>query len=1125
MEKKLEKAQTKSNKSMDVNTEIMGKKLEKARNCRKNGFYQKAIFHYGNALQESLKISNNKMTKQVLEIRLDIALSYFEQGRYEKTLALYGSIVQEIESNDPTFPNKTIFLNGALIQIAMVYVIQGNIIDASKYCSKIHSILNKYVYKEDIYEKEKRTQAVQYKSIEASIYRLKKAWVKATEKYKSVVKACNAIRIKFPSIGANQRYAKANFNLSRCAAETNDLDLMISSIKEAQRISYKYLTPNHPESCRYSIEYARTLRIKAKNLTDKGEEPKELIVAARKELSDLCDQHEKLLKDEKFIKSLAAADLLEHQYLLKELSSVDLQLSHLESIGVRYERNANLVHKFLPYLALAFLNKALYFFDKTPEHSGSLIACKRILSSKAAILSGLAVPDPTEAMIAAKKSCQYLDNDHDSKDLAIHKKNWRSFFQNWRLEWIVQWNWCVKEYNEFQKSWHNDQFEQDDIFHQRNAQLIITPKDRVKLMMILSRLKMLMDQVYLYCIEKKSYKPIGKSKNLYFPVAHTKSHLNSMWKKQGVEMLMSKPHMSDIRQTIVEMQPFNSSSAKSNWLFTLNTITNFSKHSHIGVQSIPEQSITKKKGLIQKRFQDMEIGLCRTNRIIYPHMLAHMFPHHNEVSIFAFLSDSSLQLLHVQKSFDWYGKLNMQLKPVQDYIKAIRDENGTNKAIKAYQNYFKIITKAFATSNIQDKDLHRITEYLLNLAAQSEGLALTSDKIELTSFIQNTFLGVAKLLNSAAKINKKSSEFELVNILRDVHKTPNCENIVTGFSLSLKRYASSRSLDDLRILDEYARQIARMYLISGETSKTIKHWNELLFKVPYWLADDYGHLSRTQLGLNIEEIKTSTVTNHLSWALVDDDIAARLVSVEQMIFYKSPLNLFRHGSRARYNFANELVNTYTLIHYILDQTWMRLYDRVYRVSSGIIIKYPANIKLARDIITKLQDKTSAPNLPTTLKDNILSSMSWWEGFRITALELKHSSIDKILRISKNVLRDGNVSALDIKSENYQSQTTKNKIIKCMCELRNAFDFTANFVLDAFKFINKNKASGTCFNHMMKLEQFQRVVGSDFYSDAALVQSAQESFQQNANFSSFISMPESKTDGNYKEDFGKAGKQL
>lgn len=1081
---------------LKANDHNLKEKLIQARELRKHGLYDKAILNYNDALKEALKISNNMITESVIEIKSDIALSYFEQGNYETALFSYNSIAEEIENNLENvskFPRGIILLNNAFIQIAMVYLIQDNSTEASKFRLKIYGIIKKFKY--DTHEIEKRTQTVQYKSIEASILRLNKDWERSTAKYKEVVDLCGKIRTKYRSIGAYQRYAKANFNLSRSAAEAKNFDLMLSSIKEAKRIASKYLKTDHPETCRYAIEYARALRIKATILKPIGEKPESLIILAKQELLAITKQHELYLADEKFTNNLTDADLLEHKYLLEELESIDIQLKNGDEIGVRYERNAILVHKKMPYLALDFIDKAFFYFDKVTEPKDASISCNRILNLKAKVLSSLNIPDHTGAIIAAKKASQYLGKEIDSQELAMNSKTWLNFFNNWRLEWVIQWNWCVKSYREFYNNWYKAQFEKDDIYHQRNSQLVILPIDRVKLMMIVSRLRMLIDQAYLYCIEKTTSASKSGRRNLFFPIAHTKSHLSSIWKKQGVEKLIERPYMSDLKKAIIKIQPFNSSASKNNWLFNLNTINNFNKHSHIGVQSMPKQSMIEKRGLIMKRFKDMQIGVCRTNRMIYPHMLAHMFPGYNEVSTFAFLSDSSIQLINIRESFDWYGELNMQLDPVKDYIKALKDVKGMQKARTAYNNYFKLVKKAFEISSFQESDLHRLTEYLLNLAAQSEGLVLTSDKIELTAFIENTFVGVAGILSSAAKIHACPINFELANIQRDVRKITIGENIDELFDTSLTNYLSSKKLDDLRFLDYYARHIARSYIINGDTQTASKHMHKLMAIVPYWLKYDYNDLL-FHLNQSPKKVINSSITNDKSWHIIDDDIIARIVTIEEIIFYKLPLNLFRHGNKAKYKFTNELVNACTVIHYILDQTWMRLYDRTFGAisgrSSGILSKYPANNDQAKATIKQLQASSAKLIFPTELQKIILSSMTWWESLRETALKLKHSSIKEILLIANNALGDEAVSILDVKSDNYAFKKTKIKTVQQMCKLRMAFDSTAQFVSEAFKFIEKNQVSINLFDHMKKLEKFQRVSSSTFYSDAALVNSAQQS---------------------------------
>ncbi len=939
--------------------------LEKYHDAQK--FLTTLIARLGDIPENTKKIFDNAVLQ--VELLFDTGLTLFEQGEVDKSLEKYNEVREKLcrlESDPSHEPIIDILLFKMNLMMSVIYADKNQLELAKTFFALI---------KTESLETFGQEHQGQYRLLHARLINDSDP-VAAEADYFQAITHFRHAKKDFPSLGAHRRYADALFNLARHLERHNDQlgqrSFAISYAKEAASVSRENNGLEHPITCRYLLECARLL------------EQHFLVSNNRKTLVEAIDYLQKVYQINSQIltnssHTFHSFDLLEHHALVKRLAQWHAWSDDLLQAAELYENEANILKGKFPIEQLTCLEHAAHYYALS-DHSTRHPGYARVLTEKAAVLFAAPLSDPMAALAALREARECEDSEERRQLLASYEATCQDFFRGWEGMHLIQWLWCLEQYRDFQQQGLREATHPDDFFHWKQATLEFPPKRKVQLMMLLTRLHSLLDQSYSdFIIKQKKAGTVEKIKHSatpaqneekinennelenkvyesaeekdesnqqvsteagtavkhYFPMHGSIENLSQEWNNKGVTW---KTPFHPIRDALLQVQPFATLDPayprRANWLFPLYSIANYLKHVHLGVQVLSKDPITSRQGLLQRRFQGIELGVSRMSSAVYSFSFIEL-TNDQEVSHQLFECLKSSALLYLKKNDNTYYVALTE--PLVNAYFISNNEEDARAAVDAYATLLQLKISERLPQLTFEK-IRSVAAYLLNLAAQSQGLEDTTQRLSATEFIASIFEGILFLLQTFSSAFT-TAPLNVENFINSVYRQPFS---LTALEERFKQLTSdpTSSLYDYNLI---ATSLIQAYALINERQKQERLMAMIKEKrIPVWLRKKYN----TLLFLTHHQAPVSARSS-----CMDDDLLARLSFVEQsiddLLYF-----IFNNNEHDRNIARNIAAGVYLQLHFILDQIFQRYFSRI--LGTVFLKHYPENQNALNELSQQLE---------------------------------------------------------------------------------------------------------------------------------------------------------------------------
>ena len=818
--------------------------------------------------------------------------------------------------------------------------------------------------------------------------------------------------------GTILRHCNILFNISRIYSKENAYQKTVASLKSAlktfQKLPLVFTEETHTV-CQFRCELARVYALM-------GEFSHAII-----ELTQVYNVNLNILRTE--ASSFHSLDLFEIIEMSKKLSRWYLRLGK-ESHAIKPLLAAVSVLNAHPQLQLSLLNTALLYEKTFPSEKENARVLADLHTHASEILQSLRPPHVHTALRHMAKAVQLFSTPARLKAESVLLKQYHDAFHHWSKERVMQWEYCLDQYNSLSQSWLQfTEAHPDDFFHASKTNHILPASQRIEFSMLLTRMYCLLDQEYQNTMTQVFPK---KRKHLYFPVALSEKQLQKYWKKQGCwdepprpgyitdsPLGFLHPYFSTLKQAISQHQPFT----KEQWLIHLCAICNFSKHVHIGVQALPTQVTQERRGLIHRRYTGIKVGVTRMNSKVHPLSFLHITENEDSSrELYLCLTHSGL-ITPVESSDPEVAEVN-ELPCVKDYITTLSLPDGQSACSKSVKTYSSLVSDAIKTSSLQDNIIFPITTMLLNFKAQENGLAEASMLIDIDQLISQSLLGIQSVIHSLVQFQQPQAvAAEPATYTKSGSTALTFDELEKEYATLLVRLGEpvNKTIGMIRLARSHLTKIINTLSLRNDFTSISTYLKQAKLSLPsYILHEQYDRILRlTGDHFPHPHLSKEPPLILSCKTLLDDDLYARLMYAQKNTYTVLPILYLTETPGKR---VNILISTFITLQFVLDQAFTRLMSRA--MGKSRLCVFPQHTKRLKHFLKKLTN--IKPDLDTTeLQTEYELSKRWRTQTTAPTLQAKHQNIQPFITMAANVLsRKIPISRLAVDSPGFCSTPTK-----------------------------------------------------------------------------------------------------
>lgn len=995
--------------------------------------YQLAIGYYQAAFAKILALAKYQQTHYNLvsqvEIKLDMCLTLFEQGEHQACLEKLSVLQTAIDSVGKASSGDKIRLQRCCLLLMSETKYELKSYDEAKeIVAKVESELTG--------EEDSAKDRARILTIKANLSSQFKDTEQAIDDYKKAGELYYAALESDKTWGSYRRWVKSQLNYARAITQFGQIDKAVECVNNAIASLTTNWEPENSLRCLLYLEQARL-----KELEKKYDE-------AIANLECINEIHQNIIKEQKKRPKndrLQELDLLVHLLMIKRLATWYVKVKNPVKAGEVYLATAKALDETYPYQQLACLNQALFYFQAIDD-SDKPKRLADVLTSIAESNRSLPYPDMIRSLCAIKNAIAIEKDEEREKLLFAIQHEYDDRFGGWPHEWMVQWSWCVSEYSEFKQSWASDSLHGDEFFHWDTVPLVFPPKQRVRLLMLLSRLSCILDQSYFYLVTSVDFKSKADRK-LLFPIKQSLSKLQNSWCRFEAHFVKKSEKMDGssedidfflpIKEAITESQEFSDqASVQEFWLPRLRRISDFSKHVRLGDQRITEEAIDYRSGLLRRKFTDVNIGISRRRGVgLHP------------LSFFS-LFNSTIKSRSTYKALLTAGMVS-PIDPADLDLSTLN----CGDTRQDFQNKVQEAVSALLSA----EETKRLVDFLLILMDQnSESIKNTDEFIQVEPFLVRCFHGIDGFLKLFTRqlrlvLNETEPLIIAVESIADVNsvRAGHFDQLSEDYNKRKKTLSSCHNspratLDLYGALHLVASRMLNYFLVHDSVEDVKRLISELttFFSTIACITQQYQNKIAPwfKIDINFPILPESSILR------LDDDLDFRMRSIERNIFLAVPYWMMSPDSVSEVECINAIINAYIETHFVLDQIHMRSIVQARKTFNGPE-PFPKKKKQYEKSLVQFID-AKCP-LPEKLAQAINPESNSWPVWHGMSCELKHASIKKILnQLSGIRLKEIGLVELDLPS----FEKIKDPRLKLLTELKNLFYFMRNIVVEFTQFM-------------------------------------------------------------------------